>query len=254
MAIDFQVKDIIHRVTVKFVQAFLPGAKKKYNAKVVLQTELDVHGIASKAEVYNITTPPKVIEEGFNAALELIRYLVADGFKINTKLFNIHLRVRGEYDGTETHLPDGVYPEVGVTIDAPFRQYVQEHVQVVFDGVEENNGLIGQIIDSATGLIDQVITIDNVVTIHGFGLKVEADAAHTDEADVFFQSGNGTEIPAKAIARNESRTLAVVSPVNLVVGESYFIIVRTQSSVKHGGNLLVHLREVKSDFTLVAQA
>jgi hypothetical protein len=31
----------------------------------VHQPELDVHGIASKADVYNIQTSPKVINEGY---------------------------------------------------------------------------------------------------------------------------------------------------------------------------------------------
>jgi hypothetical protein len=37
--------------------------------------------------VYNIETDPKVIEEGFNAAAELIYYLTTDGCKIKTPLF-----------------------------------------------------------------------------------------------------------------------------------------------------------------------
>jgi hypothetical protein len=34
----------------------LPGAKKPYNLRAVRQPELDIHGIASKAEVYNLDT------------------------------------------------------------------------------------------------------------------------------------------------------------------------------------------------------
>jgi hypothetical protein len=64
VALDFKVKDIIHKITAKFVHAFLPGAKKPYYLRAVFQPELDIHGIASKAEVYNIETDPKVIEEG----------------------------------------------------------------------------------------------------------------------------------------------------------------------------------------------
>ena len=68
MALDFTVKDVMHKITAKFVHATLPDAKKPYNLKAVLQPELDVHGVASKADVYNIETDPKVIEEGFIAA------------------------------------------------------------------------------------------------------------------------------------------------------------------------------------------
>jgi hypothetical protein len=87
VAIDFIVKDVIHKITAKFIHAFLPDAKKPYNLRAVHQPELDVHGIASKADVYNITTPPKIIEEGLNAGIELIYYLTADGYKIKPHVF-----------------------------------------------------------------------------------------------------------------------------------------------------------------------
>jgi hypothetical protein len=94
MAIDFIVKDIMHKVTAKFIHAFLPDARKPYNLRAVHQPELNVHGIASKADVYNITTSPRVIEDGFNAAIKLIYYLTADGYKIKTPLFNLRMRLR----------------------------------------------------------------------------------------------------------------------------------------------------------------
>jgi predicted alpha/beta-hydrolase family hydrolase len=96
MAIDFNVKDILHKIQVKFTHAFLPEAKKPYNLRTVHQPELDIHGIASKADVYNIGTSAKVIEEGLTAGMELIKYLVADGFKIKTPLFNLKVCVPGE--------------------------------------------------------------------------------------------------------------------------------------------------------------
>ncbi|MDR1149954.1 MAG: hypothetical protein LBK66_15135 [Spirochaetaceae bacterium] len=105
MSINFKVKDIIHKVLGKFVHAWLPNAKKPYNLRAVFQPELDIHGIASKAEVYNIETDPKVIEEGFAAACELIYYLAADGYKIKTPLFNTWLRLPGEYEAWRPALP-----------------------------------------------------------------------------------------------------------------------------------------------------
>ncbi|MDR2731201.1 MAG: hypothetical protein LBB81_09950 [Treponema sp.] len=69
MAIDFTVKNILHKIQVRFIHAFLPEAKKPYNLKAVHQPELDIHGIASKADVYNIQKSPKVIEDGFTAGM-----------------------------------------------------------------------------------------------------------------------------------------------------------------------------------------
>jgi hypothetical protein len=59
MALDFITHDVIHQIVARFVPAFLPDAKKPYNLKAEFQPELDVHDIASKAEVYNIETSPQ---------------------------------------------------------------------------------------------------------------------------------------------------------------------------------------------------
>ena len=250
MSLNFDLKDITHRVIVKFVQAWLPGAKKKYYAKAVFQPELDILGVASKASVYNITTAPEVIVEGFNAAIRLIIYLIADSYRFKCDLFHLNIRIPGEYDGTETHLPHGVPPEVRLTAGDLLRRYVRENVQVLFDGVDEINGLIGEILDEATGLIDVVFTLGNIVAVRGYGLKVDADAVHAGQAGVFLVNAAGQETPVKAIALNEPRLLKLLMPDALPQGEAYTLLVRTQSPVKGGSHLLKELREVKTPFTL----
>jgi glycerol-3-phosphate responsive antiterminator len=252
MAIDFKVRDVIHRIITKFFPAFLPNATKKYYARSVLETPLDVHGIASKADVYNITTSPRVIEEGLTAGIQLITYLVADGYKIKTDLVNMGIRVPGEYDGTETRLPEGVRPEVRVAVAAALRKYIGEHVQIVFDGVEELTGMIGEVKDEATGQVDEVITTDNIVTVRGYGLKVDGDVKHAAQVGVFLVDENQQETPVKAVALNEPRTLKLLMPAGLTAGAAYTLLIRTQSVVK-GGGLLKDLREVRSDFPLTAQ-
>jgi hypothetical protein len=144
MAIDFIVKDIMHKITAKFIHAFLPDTKKPFNLRAVHQPELNVHGIASKADVYNITTPPRIIEDGFNAAIKLIYYLVADGYKIKTPLFNMKMRIPGEYDGAETHLPPDVFPMARMQVSASLREYLKERVQVQIDGKDDVEGYIAQ--------------------------------------------------------------------------------------------------------------
>ena len=96
MSVVFKVRDVMRSIAVKFVHAFLPDAKKPYNIKAVHQTELDIHDIASKAEVYNITTDPEIIEEGLTVGMELIYYLAAEGYKIKTPLFTLKIRLPGE--------------------------------------------------------------------------------------------------------------------------------------------------------------
>ena len=254
MALDFTVKDIIHKVMAKFVHAFLPGAKKPYNLKAVFQPELDIHGIASKAEVYNIEADPRVIEEGFTAACELIYYLAADGYKIKTPVFNLSIRLPGEYEGAETHLPEGVHPEARLQTSASLRNYLRDRVQVEFDGIDQRDGLIAEALDEHTGQLDEVMTIGNLLTIRGYGLKIEADADHQGQAGLFFDDGSSAPIKAEILAVNEPRTLKAIVPASLVVGKDYTLKIVTQSPARSNGLPLKNLREVHSEFKLTAQA
>ena len=252
MALDFTVKDIMHKITAKFVHATLPDAKKPYTLKAVLQPELDVHGIASKADVYNIETDPKVIEEGFNAAAELIYYLTADGYKIKTPLFNTRVRLPGEYDGDETSLHKGAPPEVHMQRALPFREFIKTHCEAQIDGIEDENGHIGSAVDEKTGEVDEVATIGNLLTIHGYGLKIEHDEDHPTQTGVFFQGASGPPPKAEIIAVNESRTLKIIVPA-LTPGAEYTLRIFTQSSAKTTGALLKNVRDMRSDFKLTAQ-
>jgi hypothetical protein len=250
MALDFTVKDIIHKVTAKFVHAFLPGAKKPYNLRAVFQPELDIHGVASKAEVYNIEADPRLIEDGFNAACELIYYLAAEGYKIKTPLFNLGLRLPGEYDGSETSLPDGAFPQARLQIAAAFRQYLKDKVKVQFDGIEQAEGLIAEALDEASGAIDDVMTPGNLLDIRGYGLKIEADPAHKDAAGLWFDDGQTSPVKAAIIAVNEPRSIKAIVPQGLTAGTEYALKIVTQSAARSHANLLKNLREVRSEFKL----
>jgi hypothetical protein len=205
-------------------------------------------------EVYNIATSPKIIEEGMLAGMELIYYLAADGFKIKTPVFNLGIRLPGEYDGSETHLPPEVHPEIRLQVNAALRSFIKEKVEVLIDGMDISDGFIGEVRDEKTGLADQTITIDNLVTIHGYGLKVESDAANITGVGVFFEATGQPLIPAKALAVNEPRLLKVITPATLSAGTDYRIRIVTQSSSKHGSGLLKNVREVVSESVFTAQA
>jgi hypothetical protein len=253
MALDFQVRDVIHNIVARFVRAYLPDAKKPYYLRAQFQPELDVHGIASKAEVYNIETDPKVIEEGMNAGMELMHYLVADGYKVKTPIFNLSMRLPGEYSGDETHLNEGGYPVARLNTTAGFRKYLRNTVQVSFAGIADDIGHIGEVIDEATGSIDETATIGDVITIRGHGLKIEGEGAYIDEAGVYFTISAATRIKCKRIVVNEPTTLKVIVPA-LTEGMSYNLELVTQSAVKGGGTMLKAARVVLADFLLKAAA
>jgi hypothetical protein len=185
--------------------------------------------------------------------MELMFYLAADGYKIKTPLFNLKIRLPGEYDGAETHLPAGIVPVARLQTSAAFRKYLKERVQVEIDGIDQQDGLIAEAQDEATGLIDEVATMGNILTIHGYGLKIEGDEERKNAMGVFFKPASGIPIKAAVLAVNEPRTLKVLVPTELTEGTAYTIAVETQSSPRHAGTMLKKVRDMRSEFTVTAQ-
>jgi hypothetical protein len=252
MNLGFTLKDAVHRIAVKFVPASLLNATKPYILKAAHQPELDIHDIALKAAVYNISTSPKVIEEGLTAGIELMYYLAADGYKIKTPLFNLRIRIPGQYKGMETHLPDGIFPSALLRASVSFRKYLREKVKLEFIGISANDGIIAEAIDEASGLVDEKMTRGHILTINGEGLKIDGDDEREDLVGVFFLPKSGAAVKATVIAVNTPRTLKVVVPPELDFGESYRLAIETQSPIRHGGKLLKNMRDLRSDFMLVA--
>jgi hypothetical protein len=122
---------------------------------------------------------------------------------------------------------------------------------VQIDGKDDVDGYIAQATDEATGLVDEVATVGNILTIHGYGLKLEAPTGFSP--GVFFKPATGVPIEATIIAVNEHKTLKLVVPA-LKNGEAYSLVVQTWSSSKGGGGILKKMRDMHSDFTLTAHA
>jgi hypothetical protein len=259
-------KDLMHRIKAKFYPATLPKAKKPYNLRVESQTELDIFAIASKAEAYNFTTTPKVIEEGLSAGMQLIKYLAADGFRIKTPIFNLSVRVPSEYDGTEDHLPAGHHPKGRLNLSAEARKYFDQHVTIEINGKEDNAGYISEVIDTYDGSVDETLHLNYPFEIHGAGLKIVADEEHTGEEGLFIVLANdpslSVPIDPRFITVNEPHLIkAAISltnagadfPVTHAGAElPIYLEIRTQSSAK-SSTLLRDIRTMRTDFTLKLQ-
>jgi hypothetical protein len=253
MALAFSIVDKLHELIVKFVPAFFPSAKKKYNARVSLQTALDIPALASKAAVYNIQTSSEVIAEGLTAGCKLIYYLVADGFDIRLPICRVRAGLPGEYEGTETHLPEGVRPRALFSPNGDFQRYLEEHAAVRFDGVLVTDGMMGEMEDQATGDVDSAATIGRLFIARRLGLRVIGDAEHEADVNAFFVDEAGGETPVADIAINEPKLLKVVAPASLVDGKKYYFKVVTQTSAANSGTLLNNTRSVKSALAVTAR-
>jgi hypothetical protein len=252
MAVDFIVKNVIHRIAVKFVNAYLPNAKKAFHLKAVYQPEIDIHGIASKADMYDISTSPKVIEEGFNAAIMIIYHLAADGYKSKTPRFNLRTRIPGQYEGTEDRLPAGISPVATLQLNTAFRKFLKDNVKLKFAGIDTDESFISKATDNVTSRVDEVMTKGNILTINGRGLKIEGDEANKDQVGLFFVPKSGDSIKASTVVVNTHKTIKVLVPTELANGASYQLAVETQSSAKNNGHTLKKVRNIRSEFRLTA--
>jgi hypothetical protein len=163
------------------------------------------------------------------------------------------MRLPGEYDGSETTMPLGTYPVARMQTSAKFRDYIMRKVKIMIDGIDQSDGLIAETIDEATGVMDETMTIGNLLTIRGWGLKLVG--TEENAIGVYFDPVNaeaaGT-VKAEIIAVNEPRTLKVIVPPDIKTGETYYLRVVTQSSAKNSA-LTKNIREVRSDFVLAGQ-
>jgi len=248
----FEMNDVVHNTSVKFVEANLPTVKKTYHLKAVHQPMLDINGVASKAALYNVSTNPQVIEEGLQAGMQLMFYLIADGYRIKTPLFNLALSIPGEYDGAETSLANGVYPKARLRTSRQLRKYLRDRIKLVFTGIDQEQGNIAAVIDEATGNKDSTMTKGNILTITGNGLKIETDQQHTDQTGLFFIPESGETVKASAIPVNESRKLKVIVPTTIQSKKKYTLMIGTMSSARGGNTLLKKVRIMKSRCTLAS--
>jgi hypothetical protein len=162
--------------------------------------------------------------------------------------------VGGEYNGTETRLPDGIFPKVHFHASDDFNTYLASRIEVLFDGLVHDEGSIGSARDEATGLENNAVTAGGILTIHGLGLKIEFDEAHQDKAGLYFDSENGAgaAVKAQTLVVNEPKTLKVLVPADLETGKRYALRIVTQSSARDSHHLLKEPREMLSDFALTA--
>jgi hypothetical protein len=253
MAIDFDAEKVVHNTVSRFVPACLPDAKKPYYLKAQFQQEVDLHGVASMGELYNVHTDPKVIEEGMDSGFRIIRHLIADGYRVKTPLFTIWMRIPGEYMGDETHLPAGIFPEARIRPSRSFSQYLRDFVNLVIAGRDDSKGHIGMATDGSNGQDNETCTQGQLLTVEGSGLKIEGDADHTTAVGLFFETLTTPGLwKAQIVAVNEPRLLKVIVP-NMPTPNVAHLKIVTQSSVKNGAQLLKGMREIYSDFTLEVQ-
>jgi hypothetical protein len=103
---------------------------------------------------------------------------------------------------------------------------------------------------------NETVTPNAILTVLGYGLKVEGDEAHQAHVGLFFvpADAGAPTLKARYLPVNERRHLKAVVPPSLIIGTDYHLKIVTQTTVQRGGSLLKETRSVQSDFSLEAAA
>jgi hypothetical protein len=254
MAVDFDPSSIRHTLSAQFVPATLPTAEEPYNLKAVSQTRYNVHDLVSLAvETYNLKSDAKMLEEDFLTLCRVIFQVMSEGGIVETPLGIFSTKLPGVYKGTETDLKAGHVPEARILVSPEMRRFVAA-VKVAIVGFMETNGFIAEAVDLATGKVDEVMTIGDVVEMLGVGIKIESTPEWASHCGLFLVRPGQTAVRVVRIIDNTPRKITFLVPPGVTAGQEYTLQIVTMSSAKSPGVLLKNYRSMRSDFKLTAQA
>ncbi|OAV64853.1 hypothetical protein Barb4_03811 [Bacteroidales bacterium Barb4] len=251
MSVDEKTRDQKHLVDVFFQETALETVEKPYFARVAHKDTLDLKHLAAKTA---LLYPGASEEDIYYKAVQLFstaKYLIADGYTINTDLVRISISVPGQYDAHDRQIARGKSPRLNITAAPQLRNYIAHNVELNFTGVSTAEGYIEQMIDAETGSINEDATAKGAMTVLGFGLKLMDDGttAHASLVGAWFveDATAAMRVQAKVIV-NEPRRLVLVIP-NLTAGDWWLELV-SQANPKGSSKLMKELLITRSETTL----
>ena len=152
------------------------------------------------------------MEHGVNLWLKEMGYRLCDGFSVNTGWFTASTHIKGVFDS-----PGEKFDPQKHTVLFEFHQGAQlrkelDSVEVQIEGMADASLSISQVIDVKTGSINDLLTPDRNLRIHGYKLKIAGD----NEANGVYFINQDTQEEIKVdptdIVTNNPSELVVVIP------------------------------------------
>lgn len=173
----------------------------------------------------------------------IIREAVQQGYSVLTDNCQFTPRVTGSWITAKDQFdPMRHKITLDITLAGKMRESLAK-VGVEVLGVKDTSGSIAKVTDGATGRIDGVVTLGDVITIEGDRLRVAGD---NEEVGVYFvdEAGTLTKV-ADRIRRNDPKCVEVRVPDSLTKGEKYTLRIVTQFS--SGSTLLKEPRTIETE-------
>jgi hypothetical protein len=200
-----------------------------YIARVSSERSLGVKDICESATSRGgADVSATAMEHAVNLFLKEMGYQLCDGFSVNTGWFTASVHIRGVFDS-----PDEKFDPQKHTILFEFHQGAQlrkelDSVDIQILGVADISLSITQVTDVKTGSVNDIITPNRNLRIHGHKLKIAGEKKTNGVYFINQDTKESTKVDDSDIVTNNPSELIVVIPA-LAAG-TYKVKVTTQFS------------------------
>jgi len=193
----------------------------------------DLEAIAARMADMGTTVTKADILAVFEDMTAAAVSLLADGFTVNFDgLCNFRCSIKGTFDGpTDGFDPSRHHLEVNASIGQRIRKEVINNAKITKTDTIIPAPTPAEFIDTASGTVNDLLTVGNIGTVNGWRLKF--DPAAVDEG-IFLIADDATEIKATSVATNKPAQLTFLVPDLAGFGPQFRLEVHSRMSIPAG--------------------
>ncbi|MDR0637300.1 MAG: DUF4469 domain-containing protein [Spirochaetaceae bacterium] len=252
VADPFELKE--HNTDVFTYESHLKGSEGLFIARTKNDKTLTLKDVCVSAkERGGFTGSLEDLIEHSDIIMREVVSRVRDGYGVNMAgIIELHLNVGGTLKDPYDK-PDPVENKLSLRVRRLHgAARLVQGIHVVNWGLAPASARIDELIDSATGAVNDVVTRGKPATITGKNIRIEGTSKPDDEIGVGFYTPGPPETTVwmmEPLVVNEKSRIVIVVP-HSIPGEAWYVKIRTRYS--GGGAFLKETREIISGFTVQA--
>jgi len=194
-----------------FENKLMHATGNEFVAMVSASGTADFEAIAARMADMGTTVTKSDILAVFEDMSKAAVSLLADGFNVNFDgLCNFKCSVKGVFDGpTDSFDASRHSLHVNASIGNRIGKEVINNAEIAKSEAVIPTPAPAEFVDTASGTVNNLLTVGNIGTINGWRLKFDPAAA--DEG-IFLIADDGTEIKAVSVATNKPSQLTFLVP------------------------------------------
>ena len=174
MSTVYHVSEVLHEVKAKLYPSNLPDREGTYIARTSRRDEATVEGICAAMKTRGGYTGS--YDEAVNTVTHFLKeteYQLCNGFKVNLKIFTIHLNIGGIFRSKNEAYDPVAHPlSFKFRVLKPLRD-LRGLIKVNIDGCAHTHGSIDEFLDHESGAVNATCAAGNMFTVKGRKLKIE---------------------------------------------------------------------------------